>query len=75
MAGNLVAILAGMFMAGMYMTVGELQGQERFSAIVTGQFLTFLIGLPFFIATKPPLTGTAFWCWGSFSWGFRTSSM
>ncbi len=58
-AGNLVAILAGMFMAGMYMTVGELQGQERFSAIVTGQFLTFLIGLPFFIATKPPLTGTA----------------
>ena len=36
--GNLVAIAAGMFMAGMYVS---------------------LVGLPFFIATKPPLTPTA----------------
>lgn len=57
--GNCVAILAGMFMAGMYMAVGELKGQERFSAIVTGQFITFLVGLPFFIATDTPFTGTA----------------
>lgn len=55
-AGNFVAILAGMFMAGMYMSVGELKGQERFSAIITGQFITFLIGLPFFILTDTPLT-------------------
>lgn len=55
-AGNFVAIAAGMFMAGMFMSVGELQGEERFSAIVTGQFLTFLIGLPFIIATKPVFT-------------------
>lgn len=55
-AGNFVAIAAGMFMAGMYMSVGELQGEERFSAIVTGQFITFLIGLPFIIATKPEFT-------------------
>ena len=57
--GNCVAILAGMFMAGMYMAVGELKGQERFSAIVTGQFITFLVGLPFFIATDTPFTPTA----------------
>lgn len=55
-AGNFVAIAAGMFMAGMFMSVGELQGEERFSAIVTGQFLTFLLGLPFIIATKPVFT-------------------
>ena len=54
--GNCVAILAGMFMAGTFVTVGEMQGEERFSAILTGQFLTFLVGLPFVIATKPELT-------------------
>ncbi len=58
-AGNFVAILAGMFMAGMYMTVGELEGEERFSAIVTGQFITCLIGLPFFILTDTPFTPAA----------------
>lgn len=57
--GNLVAILAGMFMAGMYMTVGELEGEERFSAIVTGQFFTFLIGFPFFLFTNTPFTPAA----------------
>lgn len=57
-AGNMVAIAAGMFMAGMFMTVGELEGQERFSAIVSGQLLTFLIGLPFVIITKPEFTVT-----------------
>lgn len=54
--GNLVAIGAGMFMAGMFMTVGEMEGEERFSAIVTGQFLTFLAGLPFIVITRPAFT-------------------
>lgn len=58
-AGNIIAIGAGMFMAGMFMTVGELEGEERFSAITTGQFFTFLIGLPFIIATRPEFTATA----------------
>lgn len=57
--GNLVAIAAGMFMAGMYMTVGGLKTEERFSAALLGQFFTFLIGLPFIIATKPEFTLTA----------------
>lgn len=56
LAGNFVSIATGLFMAGMFMTVGEIQGEERFSAIVTGQFLTFLIGLPFIIVTKPEFT-------------------
>lgn len=54
--GNLVAILAGLLMAGMYVSVGEMEENDRFSTIILGQFLTFLIGLPFVIATKPAIT-------------------
>lgn len=57
--GNLVAIAAGVFMAGMFMTEGELEGEQRFSGILIGQCLTFLVGLPFIIATKPVFTPTA----------------
>ena len=60
--GNCVAIVAGMFMAGMFVTVGEMQGEERFSAIFIGQMLTFLVGLPFVIATKPELTAQTMGC-------------
>ena len=60
--GNCVAIVAGMFMAGMFVTVGEMQGEERFSAIFIGQMLTFLVGLPMVIATKPVLTAQTLGC-------------
>ena len=53
--GNCVAILAGMFMAGMFIMVGDLEGDARFSAITIGQTFTFLVGLPFVIATRPVL--------------------
>ena len=54
--GNCVAILAGMFMAGMFMAVGDLKGDARFSAVFIGQCFTFLVGLPFIIATRPVFT-------------------
>ena len=57
MAGNFVAILAGAFMGGMYMAIGEAKCSERFSALFIGQMTAFIIGLPFIIATKPDLTG------------------
>lgn len=57
--GNFVAIAAGMFMAGMFMAVGNLEGDARFSAIFIGQMFTFLVGLPFIIATKPEFTMSA----------------
>ena len=57
--GNFVAIGAGMFMAGMYVAVGEIEEKERFSGILNGQALTFLVGLPFFLLTKPVITPTA----------------
>lgn len=54
--GNFVAIAAGMFMAGMYMTIGNIEREERFSAVVVGQAVASLVGLPVIIATKPLLT-------------------
>ena len=53
LTGNLVAILAGALMGGMYMAIGESKGEERFSAILIGQTEAFLIGLPSVIMTKP----------------------
>lgn len=57
--GNCVAICAGMFMAGMFMAVGELKGDARFSAVLIGQCFTFLVGLPFIIATRPEFTAAS----------------
>ena len=57
--GNIVAIAAGMFMAVMFILVGNMEGDERFSTITNGQFLTFFVGLPFIIATKPEFTAAA----------------
>ena len=59
LTGNFIAIAAGMFMAGMYVSVGEIEEAERFSGILNGQALTFLAGFPVFLLTKPPLTPTA----------------
>ena len=60
--GNGVAILSGLFMAGMYVSVGNLPGEERFSAILIGQCFTFLMGLPFCVLTRPALTGVTILC-------------
>ncbi len=56
--GNFVAIAAGMFMAGMFMTIGNIGLEERFSAVLIGQAFAFLVGLPVVIATKPLLNVT-----------------
>lgn len=54
--GNIVAIIAGMFMAGMYVSVGELPVDQRFSGVLNGQVITFFVGLPFFLLTEPVIT-------------------
>lgn len=56
LTGNLVAILAGALMGGMYMAISKTDGAERYSAILIGQLCAFLIGLPFVISTKPELS-------------------
>lgn len=53
LAGNIVAIIAGAFMACMYMTTGNAESEERFSAILIGQIIAFLIGFPAVITTHP----------------------
>lgn len=60
--GNIVAIIAGMFMAGMFVTMGELEENQRFSGILNAQILTFLVGLPFFLFTGTVITATSVVC-------------
>ncbi len=54
--GNCVAIASGMLMAGMYMSIGSIEQEERFSAAFIGQVVAFLVGLPVIIATRPVMT-------------------
>ena len=60
--GNCVAILAGFFMACMYMSVGNLPADERFSAVLIGQSFTFLVGLPAAVLTRPAFTAVTITC-------------
>ena len=62
LVGNCVAILAGFFMACMYMSVGNLPIEERISAILIGQGFTFLVGLPAIVLTRPAFTPWTFFC-------------
>ena len=58
--GNCVAILAGMIMAGMFMAIGSLKGEEMFSAVLIGQIFAFLVGLPFCFGGRIVPSATAF---------------
>lgn len=58
MLGNLVGICAGATMAVMYVTTGEVSEPERMNAVFLSQIFTLLVGLPFFIVTKPELSFT-----------------
>ena len=51
--GNCLAIAAGLFFACMFIVNGNAENEERFSAIMLGQFFTFLIGLPWVVASPP----------------------
>ncbi len=55
--GNFVAVSAGMFMAGMYVFIDNLDTEQRFSAAFLGQMFTAIVGFPWVIATKPVFTG------------------
>ncbi len=52
--GNVMGIFAGIFMAGMYISVGKTNEDEKMSGILFGHLLTALIGIPFCFFT----TGT-----------------
>ncbi|SHI01435.1 Threonine/homoserine efflux transporter RhtA [Sporobacter termitidis DSM 10068] len=56
--GNILGILAGVFVAGMYITVGQATDGEKMSGILLGQLLTALIGLPFAFFTQGTVSVT-----------------
>ena len=51
--GNFVAIFAGTCLGGMFIAMGKAETQERFSAMLIGQAVAFIFGLPFILTTKP----------------------
>lgn len=57
--GNMLGILAGAFMAGMYVSVSKTDNTEKMSGIFWGQVLTALIGIPFMFFTKGTISSGA----------------
>ena len=56
LAGNLVAVSAGMAMGVMYMLMGEVTEAERFNSVLVGEVFTVLIGAPFLFFTPVELS-------------------
>lgn len=59
LAGDLVAVLSGVFMAGMFVFVGRTDQSEKMSGIFFGQVLTALIGIPFAFFSVMTITPAA----------------
>ena len=59
LAGDIVAVISGVFFAAMFIFSEGVSEQSRASGIMQGQFLTAIIGLPVLFATKPAFTPTA----------------
>lgn len=57
--GNFVAIFSGVTFACYYISLGACPENERLSAIVIANALTFLVGVPFMIATRPVFTSAS----------------
>ena len=57
--GNFMGILAGFFMAGMYIITGRADEDSRMSGILFGHVLTAIIGVPMMFVFLTPITTTA----------------
>ncbi|MDF1495028.1 DMT family transporter [Caproiciproducens sp. CPB-2] len=57
--GNCLAILAGLFMAGMYVITGRTDDDSRMSGILFGHLLTAVIGVPMIFIFPAPVSSTA----------------
>lgn len=58
-AGNCIAILAGLFMAGMYVVTGRTDDDSRMSGILFGHLFTAVIGVPMIFVFSTPVSSTA----------------
>nr|WP_319488024.1 DMT family transporter [uncultured Caproiciproducens sp.] len=59
MIGNCIAILAGLFMAGMYVTTGRTDDDSRMSGILFGHLFTAIVGVPLIFVFPTPVSSTA----------------
>ena len=59
LSGDLIAVLAGVFMAGMFISVSRTDASEKMSGLFFGQVLTALVGIPFLFLTKGTVTVTS----------------
>jgi drug/metabolite transporter (DMT)-like permease len=57
--GNCIAILAGAFMAGMYVITGRADEDSRMSGILLGHVFTAIIGIPMVFIFPTPVTSAA----------------
>ena len=62
MIGNLLALLSGICMSIMYVVVGEMEEEVRFTGITMGHALTFLIGLPTMLTADLEFSPVAIGC-------------
>ena len=60
LAGNIVGILSGVFVAAMYVSCGESKDDERMSGILLGHIITAVIGIAFTPFTQNTLDLNAF---------------
>lgn len=58
MAGNMLAILAGVFFGAMFVTTGRADDRSRSSGILLGHVITAVIGVPFAFIYPTPVTPT-----------------
>lgn len=58
MLGNFVGVIAGMFMGGMFVAVGNTKGEEKMSGILLGHVFCAVAGLPFVFFTENTLDVT-----------------
>ena len=60
--GNLVAILAGAFMAGMYLTIGKADEPTKMGGMLLGHLFTAAVGIPFTFLTTTALSPAPVLC-------------
>lgn len=61
-AGNCIALGSGLAFGAYYMSLENCPEADRMSAVLIGHVLTFLVGIPAAISTKPVFSATAAVC-------------
>ncbi|MBP8639350.1 MAG: DMT family transporter [Oscillospiraceae bacterium] len=60
--GNCIAILAGAFMAGMYLAIGKVDEETKMGGMLLGHLFTAAIGIPVTFFTSTPISTPAILC-------------